>query len=152
MANLASALSVVTGPSCRPKADRRRDPYARSLLPERLSSLHPGIKVLVTGPQAATEAFLRRLSPKIRVPIHDVACEAPLILPNAACTLVLRDVDALNEEQQEVLLRWLDDEQPGPRHVISLTTTPLYKHVQKGAFKSALYYRLNRISLAVTAS
>jgi sigma-54-interacting transcriptional regulator len=151
--NLTAPLSIATTqPSCRPKADRRGEPRFRVLQSENLSSLYAQVNVLVTGPQAATEVFVRSISPTIRVPIHYVACDAPLILPSAQCTLVLRGIDALTEEQQEVLLRWLDDERHGPRHVISLAATPLYERVQAETFKSALYYRLNVINLDVTDS
>ena len=71
-------------------------------------------------------------------------------LPSAGGTLILDHVDALDREQQNDLLRWLDDVWPAQTQVISLTATPLYIHVEAGTFPSRLYYRLNALYFEVS--
>lgn len=153
MANLAIAVNGTTPASVlQPKPDRRRAANPLFLRVESSSSLYARINVLVAGPEAVTEAFLRTVTPSIPGPIIDMARDAPFVLPNLKCTLVLRDVDALSETEQEMLSRWLEDDPHGTRHVISVTTIPLHERVLAGAFNSALYYRLNVIYLDFTAS
>jgi hypothetical protein len=54
-------------------------------------------------------------------PVQDgSACDALPIAPTDG-TLILRDVDAFDREQQQQLLRWLDEPQNGRTQVISLT-------------------------------
>jgi DNA-binding NtrC family response regulator len=65
--------------------------------------------------------------------------------------LVVRSVSALDRDQQQALLAWLDA--PGNRmQVISTTTDPLYPLVSRGAFLANLYYRLNVLLLDVAPS
>jgi len=77
-------------------------------------------------------------------------CGAPQACDRPA-TLVVRSVSALDRDQQQALLAWLDA--PGNRmQVISTTTDPLYPLVSRGAFLANLYYRLNVLLLDVAAS
>jgi len=147
MTDLAVVVTHATGPVLRAKADRRREARSQWFQPEDLSSLYAGVNVLVTKPQSTTEGFLPRILANIRQPIHYATCDASFVLPDISCTLVLRDVDALSESQQGMLLRWLEDGRHGTRHAISLTATHLFERVQAGTFSSALYYRLNMIYL-----
>lgn len=107
--------------------------------------------LLVSGPREATRAFIVAVTPYLHKPLHDVlACDAlPIALADG--TLILRDVDALDSEQQERLLRWLDSRRNGQTRVISTTAAPLYAAVQTGTFSDCLYYRLNVVHLEVTA-
>ncbi len=75
-------------------------------------------------------------------------CGAPPARCDRPATLVVRSVSALDQDQQQALLAWLDA--PGNRmQVISTTTDPLYPLVSRGAFLANLYYRLNVLLLDV---
>jgi hypothetical protein len=58
--------------------------------------------------------------------------------------VVLRDVDALKQEEQVRLLNWLNFSD-NRSQVVSTTSTPLLPLVEACAFDPALYYRLNTI-------
>ena len=106
-----------------------------------LLGLRPNL--LVIGSTAATEAFIRALVPHVRSPVQSlVGGVLPPELPSDG-TLVLRDVDLLDGNQQERLLRWLGEPQHGHPQVVSLATAALYPRVQAGMFSDRLYYRLN---------
>jgi DNA-binding NtrC family response regulator len=62
-------------------------------------------------------------------------------------TLILRDIEKLDQQAQHELLRWLDGVGSDTR-VISLTSARLYPLVQAGKFLDTLYYRLNIVRLA----
>jgi hypothetical protein len=105
--------------------------------------------LLVSGPREATRAFIVAVTPHLNEPVYDdSACDALPVAP-AGGTLILRDVDALDREQQQRLLRWLAEPQHGLTQVISLTATRLYGLVQAGTFSEQLYYRLNVIQFDV---
>lgn len=113
--------------------------------------LHARPNMLITGPGSAADAFIRAVTPHLRSPVRSFACGAlPPHLP-ADGTLVLRDVDILNGDQQQRLVRWLDERQNGAPQVISITATPLYLLVQAGMFADRLYYRLNVVHFEVTS-
>jgi hypothetical protein len=108
---------------------------------------HPNL--LMRGPREATHAVVLTLTPYFLLPIRRVACDARLSLPPAGGTLMLDDVEALDGQQQETLLQWLDEYSHTAMQVISLTPAALYTHVQAGTFLHALYYRLNVIYVEV---
>lgn len=115
-----------------------------------LRAAHPNI--LVSGPRDATDAFILAVTPYLRAPVRcGLAGDALLNLPAAGGTLILRDVDALDREQQQRLLRWLDESHNGHTQVISITATPLYLLVQAGTFLDRLYYWLNVIHFDVSS-
>jgi len=64
-------------------------------------------------------------------------------------TVVLRDVDALNQEEQLRLLDWVDSATNGSQ-VISTASAPLLRLVEARAFDAALYYRLNTVYIDLT--
>jgi len=100
--------------------------------------------VLLSGPRDATHAFIQAVTPYLREPVRCiVAADVLLSLPAADGTVILRDVDALDHEQQQQLLRWLDDPRNGHPQVVSITAAPLYAAVRTGTFLDRLYYRLN---------
>jgi hypothetical protein len=105
--------------------------------------------VLALGPPRATEAFSRALTPLVRAPIHAVKCEAGFDTFPPTGTLILRAVDALDADQQDALLRWLEADQPELVQIISLSSTSLYDRVRDGSFSEQLYYWLNVISLEI---
>ena len=65
-------------------------------------------------------------------------------------TVVLRDVDALNEEEQIRLLRWMDSD-TDRRQVISTASESLLPLVATRAFNATLYYRLNTVYIDLIA-
>jgi hypothetical protein len=100
--------------------------------------------VLLSGPRDATDAFILAVTPYLRKPVlSSVAGDALLSLPPIDGTMILRDVDALDHEQQQQLLSWLDDPWNGRTQVVSITAGPLYAAVRTGTFLDRLYYRLN---------
>lgn len=99
--------------------------------------------VLLSGPPDATHAFILAVTPYLQQPVLEVAADALLSLPAAGGALILRNVDALDREQQLRLLGWLDDPRNGRTQVISITAAPLYAAVRTGTFLDCLYYRLN---------
>ena len=105
--------------------------------------------MLVTGPGAAVDAFIRAATPNLRAPVQSFAGGTlPPRLP-ADGTLILRDVDTLADDQQQRLVRWLDEPQNGHTQVISITATSLYLLVAAGMFSDRLYYRLNVVHFEV---
>jgi hypothetical protein len=109
------------------------------------------VNMLISGPREATRAFIEAVNPHLHQPVYDgSACD---VLPTAPAngTLILRDVDTLDREQQQRLLSWLDQPQNGLTQVIALAATGLYRHVQAGTFSERLYYRLNVTQFDVTS-
>jgi hypothetical protein len=74
----------------------------------------------------------------------------PLILPRVqrARTMILRDVGALSNTDQQRLLQWMD-ETPGWTQVISTSSERLLPRVVAGTFLIGLYYRLNILYVEV---
>ena len=108
--------------------------------------------VLVSGPPDASHAFLDAVTPQLQSPVHCLACGTGLQLPSGHGTLILDGVDGLDPDEQETLLRWLDQPQNARTQVISLSPVPLYDSVRHETFLNALYYRLNVIYLEVGAA
>ena len=106
--------------------------------------------VLLFGVAAATDAFLREALPHLRTPVQHIASEEGITISASAKTVVLRNVEILNGNEQRTLLEWLD-RQPDDRkpQIISHTSAMLYAYVEAQLFDQALYYRLNSIYLEV---
>jgi hypothetical protein len=62
--------------------------------------------------------------------------------------VVLQDAGEMSLAQQTALLEWLDA--AGDRRVITTTRQSLLPRVESGLFSSALYYRLNMITIDFT--
>jgi hypothetical protein len=75
----------------------------------------------------------------------------PLPRTSSQCGIVvLRDVDALKQEEQLRFLNWLNS--AGKRiQVVSTASEPLLGRVAARAFNAALYYRLNTVYIDLTA-
>jgi Sigma-54 interaction domain len=98
--------------------------------------------ILIVGPERAAEAELQRLRPLLPGSVHTCRLPGPLHLPKAGgAALVLRNVGALDPEQQTQLSQWLESGEHGP--VVSLHSSSLFDRVREGAFSEQLYYRLN---------
>lgn len=105
--------------------------------------------VLLEGPASATNAVLRLLQPHMREPIGWGRPDRALTLPSGeAGALILRNVTALNADDQKRLLEWTV--RAGSRtQIVSTTDRPLFALVTRGLFDEALYYRLNLMLLQV---
>ena len=98
--------------------------------------------ILIVGPERAAEAELQRLRPLLPGSVHTCRLPGPLHLPDeGGAALVLRNVGALDPEQQSELSQWLESSGRGP--VVSLHSSSLFDRVLEGAFSEQLYYRLN---------
>lgn len=110
--------------------------------------------VLVTGTADALTAFVSAARPAMREPVRSTAHSALMhpeparaMLP--ARTLILTDVNALDEAGQQWLMKWLNDGSDADTQVISLTSVPLFALVESKRFDATLYYRLNTIHLKI---
>jgi transcriptional regulator of aromatic amino acid metabolism len=109
--------------------------------------------LLLCGPSSATEALLSELTVLAPAPIYRIACKtASFPLQPRRGTVILDDLEALDEPQQKSLMSWLDERLHADIQLISLTARPLFPKVQSGLFLSALYYRLNVIYIDVSAA
>jgi hypothetical protein len=110
--------------------------------------------VLVTGTADALTAFVSAARPAMREPVRSTAHSA-LMHPEPARpipparTLILTDVNALDEAGQQWLMKWLNDGSDADTQVISLTSVPLFALVESKRFDATLYYRLNTIHLKI---
>lgn len=106
-----------------------------------LRNTHTNV-MIVGSSDLATDAF-DRLRRWFAPPFHVCALPGQLTLPDEGVgTLLIRDVAALDPEQQQHLLQWVDDH-IGRVQVVSVTSSKLYSQVELGSFNAHLYYRLN---------
>jgi sigma-54-interacting transcriptional regulator len=105
--------------------------------------------VLIEGTVGATEAVLRRLRRHVREPIAWHLPPAMLDVPTGETrTFVVRDVAALNRQEQRRLLEWACA--AGARtQLVTTAACALFGLVVAGRFDAALYYRLNVLLLRV---
>jgi len=103
--------------------------------------------LLLVGDQSATDAALHALEPYFRQPLWRCQAETGLTLPeHPVGTMVLREVTALDPEQQTRLFDWLSP--AGERvQIVSTTARPIASLVELGTFFADLYYRLNVVRL-----
>lgn len=81
-----------------------------------------------------------------------IRCRDGLRLPPTSSqsrTVVLREVDALKNEEQLRLLDWVDSASTRIQ-VVSTASAPLLRRVEAGAFDARLYYRLNIVYIDLT--
>ena len=130
--------------------ERAPKPMVRQLgadrAPEWRALLAKPPSVLFEGAETLTDAFVNMLTPYLRPPIQWSQPGAALDLRDDQGSLVLREVAALDREQQSHLNRWLEDKS-APRQIVATTKTPLFTLVERGLFDPALYYRLNVVLL-----
>ena len=106
-----------------------------------MGQLHPN--ALLEGSDPAVDSALQLLTPHLGEPVVWTDTSLSHELPTGAVgALVLRDVGDLGEEQQALLLNWLDVAPPATQ-VLSTTARPLFPRVTAGLFNPALYYRIN---------
>jgi sigma54-dependent transcription regulator len=109
------------------------------------------LNLLLTGPDAVTERFVKTLRPHLQDPVVVLRRGTPFALPSAAVgTLLLAEVGVLTFEEQVRLYEWLGEESRSTQ-VISTTTADLLPMIAEGSFLEELYYRLNTIYVDVMA-
>jgi hypothetical protein len=107
--------------------------------------------VLVTGPKDALDAFIEMARPEMREPVRSADRSLPPFLDGSR-TLILAEVDALEQTDQQRLRRWFDDRRNCDVQIVSLATVPLFPMVNANTFDAELFYRLNTIFLEVQAA
>ncbi len=108
--------------------------------------------VLLEGPETAIEPAVRRLLPHLRQPIVSLRSGTALSLPTMEIgTLILDEVHTLTPQDQVRLLEWLNGATARPQ-VISTSSQPLFRCVERGRFAEALYYRLNIIRVRIDSA
>ncbi len=105
---------------------------------------------ILAGPEHATESLLLLLQPSLRAPTIWKRAPTPLELPtDESGALVLRNLSALERDEQAALLRWLDTDRV---QVVSTTVDPLFPLIAQGLFDEALYYRLNTTLMRIDST
>lgn len=112
-----------------------------------------GANLLLTGSDRATHELIDFNLLGLRGPLTTWDPTVPLVLPpvEAAGTLILHEVGSLSHEDQMRLLAWLE-EAIGRMRVVCTTSASLMSRLEAGTFNPTLYYRLNTVSVNVTAS
>jgi hypothetical protein len=106
-------------------------------------------RALVVGTERATGSVLRSLRADFGAVVVNMRAGGPLTLPEARATVILHDVSAMNGADQDRLYQWLNLSPPGIS-VIGVASEPMFPLVQRGAFLTDLFYRLNLIVIDVT--
>jgi transcriptional regulator of acetoin/glycerol metabolism len=91
---------------------------------------------------------VRDARPAMREPVR-WAANTTLLQAEPGHTLILTDVNALDDAGQQWLLQQLNEPDGADTQVISLSSVPLYSLVETNRFDAALYYRLNTIHLKI---
>ena len=105
--------------------------------------------LLVSGPRHEADAFVLALTPYLQSPIRRAPCGLLQRLPPEGGTLILDDVESVDDLEQQRLLWWLEEHSRAGTQVITIAPAGFYTHVQAGAFLSVLYYRLNPINVEI---
>lgn len=111
----------------------------------------PPVNLLLTGREGVIRNVLSTLLRDIDKPIASWYPGERLVLPDPRVgMMILYDVDALGHDDQVQLLNWLE-RGVGRTQVVSTTSAPLLPLVEAGVFNDMLYYRLNTVSVHVSA-
>jgi hypothetical protein len=126
-------------------------PAAEFLVEDEWRALLSGPRaVLLIGRVEQTSLLIASLLPSWPAPIE--ICRAATFTPDTAIrTLVLQDASEMSRARQASLLGWLNETADHTR-VIVTERQPLFPSVESGRFSSALYYRLNTITIDFTDS
>jgi hypothetical protein len=104
---------------------------------------HPP-SVLLIGTAEQTGPVIAGLLAAWPEPIQ--ICQAANVTPDGAVrTLVLQDAGEMLLARQVALLEWMNT--ANDRRVIATARQPLFPRVESGEFSTALYYRLNVITI-----
>jgi hypothetical protein len=107
------------------------------------------VNLLVILRDQAVSELLDQLLPDLNEPIARWRPGQPLMLPpiHLAGTVLLQDVGALPEDDQRLLLAFIEASD-GRTQVVSTTPESLLPRVNAGTFLDTLYYRLNTVCVA----
>jgi hypothetical protein len=156
----AEASPLIDGLTSHPSS-AKSDPATERLETEVLSSCEEewtilrtsSVNALIVGALHLTAAAVAEIDASLRQPVvwWD-SSQAPDPPELTAGTLVIRDVDRLDAQQQERLLRWMCLRRPAVQvQVLALARTPLIARVVDGRFAPELYYRMNTVLVEVHA-
>jgi hypothetical protein len=110
----------------------------------------PRVNWLIIGSEQSTAYLLYVLRPYFREPLSRWYPGAPFFLKRpSGGTLILHDLDAMQQHQQLRLLEWLDDAMPRVQ-VVSTSARSLMPELHEGRFNEHLYYRLNVLLIDVS--
>ena len=112
----------------------------------------PPVNLLLTGDHGVIRSVLGALLRDFAGPISAWYPGESLALPRdpLAGAIILHEVGLMGYEDQLTLLDWLET-RPGRTQVVSTTAASLLPQVEAGVFNDTLYYRLNTVSVDVTA-
>ena len=104
--------------------------------------------LLLIGPDSNLERVLHALTPFTAAPT--VSCRAgQLSLPHRLIgTLVLRAVEQLTRDEQELMFGWMSGLPIRPQ-IITTASIPLFPLVIRRQFSDTLFYRLNEMCVIV---
>jgi hypothetical protein len=109
------------------------------------------VNALIVGAVHLTTAAVAGIATGVRHPMVWWTPEQAFDVPDLTSgTLVIRDVDRLEERQQERLMQWMSTYCPCVQ-VLAMARAPLFPQVLDGRFSSALYYRINTAVVEVRA-
>ncbi len=97
---------------------------------------------LLIGPPSLTSLLLDAMRPSFRLPVVEEVVEIAS-LPHEG-TVILRNVESLDEPRQSELSAWIAS---SAARLVTVCGGPLYPRVAEGSFSSELYYRLNTVTL-----
>jgi hypothetical protein len=97
--------------------------------------------VLLEGPPPQVDTMLAALLPHAMPPLTTWDGATPLPTELAG-TVIVREVNRLDGDQQRQLLRWIQNTD-GTGRVIATASGSLFPLVERGKFVDTLYYRLN---------
>ena len=123
------------------------DPHRIAELLTILPFASPHVLLIGDDPDLAT--VFHRMQPHLRTTIVPWVPDLTSDLPAAPFgTLLVKDVSRLDRTQQARLARIA----AAPHvQIISMASAPLFPLVDRGAFLDELYYRLNMVTLDLTA-
>ena len=106
--------------------------------------------LLLVGDSVDVDSFLGAVRPELEEPLICRRCSDGLALPaeSQPATLVLQDIGAMKDDDQNLLLGFLDAFLHRTQ-IVSTTSMSLLPYVQSGAFLDRLYYRLNVVRVEV---
>ena len=110
-----------------------------------------GSNLLIRGEKSVATATVVAFSADLSIPLVTWTAGSNVSLPALRQgTVVLQDVDRLDQNAQRELLAWLDD-RGGRVRVISTARGDLFDLVTSGEFLDPLYYRLNTVVVDAAA-
>lgn len=114
-----------------------------------------GSNLVIIGPELLVTEVLRCVIAAAQYSVIVSACDSrPLRLPAvplSGATLVLRDIDELDADDQADLLEWLE-RASGEQQIVCTGSGLLLSQLKSGAFDPRLYYRLNSVCINLSNS